>query len=123
MTCLIDKVLDGAGMKSHTSLLGTFLVHTLGPHMQILNIKSSLKHLEKTFHCSKITTMKINFFPNISGKIFLEIGIQRAKVYTKNVPDIEVCEFIHGPSRTSPIKQVIAVLYLWGVWLHLCSGV
>ena len=56
--------------------------------------------------------------PGMKGRFFLKIGIQRAKVYTKNVPNIEVCDFIPGPSRTSPIKQVIVVLYLQGGYIY-----
>ena len=43
--------------------------------------------------------------------LFLKIGILSPKVYTKNVPNIEVCNFILAPLRTLPIKQVIVVLY------------
>ena len=54
-----------------------------------------------------------NFFPDVSGEIFfLKIGVQRAKVYTKNISNIEACDYIRGPSTASPIKQVIVVLYL-----------
>ena len=31
-TCWIDEVLDGAGMKSHTFMLGTFFIYTLALH-------------------------------------------------------------------------------------------
>ena len=37
---------------------------------------------------------------------FLKIGIKRAKVYTKNVPNIEAYDFIILSN-----KQVIVVLY------------
>ena len=42
---------------------------------------------------------------------FLKIGILRAKVYTKNVPNIEECNFIPVPLRPLNTKQVIEVLY------------
>ena len=55
----------------------------------------------------------LELFPRrFRGDFFLKIGILRAKVYTKNVLNIEVCDFIPGPSRPSPFKQVIVVLYL-----------
>ena len=59
----------------------------------------------QTFHCSNVTTMKIlELFPRrFREDFFLKIGIHRAKVYTKKVPNIEVCDFILGSSRTSPI--------------------
>ena len=38
-------------------------------------------------------------------------SLHSAKVCTKNVPNIEVCDFIPVPLRTLPIKQVIVVLY------------
>ena len=102
MTCKIDKILDGAGMKSHASMLGTFFVYTLALCMPIFKKKYSLKRLEKS---SKL-------FPRrFREDFFLKIGIQRAKVYTKNVPNIEACDFIPAPSRILSIKQVIVVLY------------
>ena len=53
-----------------------------------------------------------NIFPEISTKIFfLKIGILSPKVYAKNVPNIEVCNFILAPLRTLSIKLVIVVLY------------
>ena len=52
------------------------------------------------------------------GDFFLKIGIQRVKVYTKNVPNIEVCDFIPGPSRPLPFKQVIVVLFVLDVNLN-----
>ena len=50
----------------------------------------------ETFHCSNITTMKslIIFSSNLSDDFFLKLGILSAKVYTKNVPNIQVCNFI-----------------------------
>ena len=42
---------------------------------------------------------------------FLKIVILCAKVYTKKVPNIEVCNFINAPLRTLSIKQIIVVLY------------
>ena len=44
MTCLIDRILDRAGMKSHAPMLGTF--GTLHAHFQ--EKKSSLKRLGKS---------------------------------------------------------------------------
>ena len=59
----------------------------------------------QNFHCSNVTTMKsLELFPRrFRGNFFLKIGILRAKVYTKNFLNIEVCDFIPGSSRTSPI--------------------
>ena len=59
----------------------------------------------QNFHCSNVTTMKsLELFPRrFRRDFFLKIGIHRAKVYTKKVPNIEVCDFIPGSSRTSPI--------------------
>ena len=54
----------------------------------------------------------LELFPrNILKDFFLKIGILRAKVYTKNVPNIEECNFIPAPLRTLITKQVIEVLY------------
>ena len=65
---------------------------------------------KKSFLCN---TQSLELFPrNLREDFFLKIGILSPKVYTKNVPNIEVCDFIPGPSTASPIKQVIVVLYL-----------
>ena len=50
----------------------------------------------QTFHCINVTTMKsLELFPrNLREDFFLKIGILSAKVYTKNVPNLEVCNFI-----------------------------
>ena len=54
----------------------------------------------------------LELFPrNLREDLFLKIGILRAKVYPKNVPNIEECNFIPGPLRGLTIKQVIEVLY------------
>ena len=47
----------------------------------------------------------------LKDDFFLKIGIHGAKVYTKNVLNIEVCDFIPAPPRNLSIKQVIVVLY------------
>ena len=48
------------------------------------------------------------------GIFFLKIGIQRAKVYTKNVLNIEVeaCNFIPANARILSIKRIIVVVEL-----------
>ena len=48
---------------------------------------------------------KFELFPRNLRKIFfLKIGILNLKVYTKNVPNIEVWNFILAPLRTLPFK-------------------
>ena len=119
MTCLIGRVLSGARMKLHTSMLGTFFVYTLGLSMLIFKKKSLRRFLgkssklwvlhKKSFLCN---TQSLELFPrNLREDFFLKIGILSPKVYTKNVPNIEVCNFILAPLRTLSIKQVIVVLY------------
>ena len=48
------------------------------------------------FRCSNVTTMKSLelFFRKLCKDFLLKIGILSAKVYTKKVPNIEVCNFI-----------------------------
>ena len=70
---------------------------------------------------SKYADFQEKIFADISGRKFetlycsnvTTIGILRlrAKVYTKDVPNIELCNFIPAPLRTLSIKQVIVVLY------------
>ena len=98
MTCLISIGLSGGGMKIHTSKLGTFLVYTLGLSMPIFKKKSPRRFLgncsklwvlhKKSFLCN---TQSLELFPrNLREDFFLKIGILSPKVYTKNVPNIEV---------------------------------
>ena len=119
MTCLMDRRLSGALIKLHTSMLGTFFVYTLAQSMPIFKKKSSQIFLgescklcvlhKKSFLCN---TQSLELFPrNLREDFFLKIGILSPKVYTKNVPNIEVCNFILAPLRTLSIKQVIVVLY------------
>ena len=51
-------------------------------------------------------------FSQKSQDFSLKIATLNCKVFTKNILNIEVCDFIFGPSRASPIQQVIVVLYL-----------
>ena len=68
-----------------------------------------LSMLTKSFLCN---TQSLKLFPrNLREDFFFKIGILSPKVYTNNVPNIEVCNFILAPLRTLPIKQVIVVLY------------
>ena len=126
MTCLIERALSGTRIKLHTSMLGTFFVYTLGLSMPIFKKKSLQRFLGKSsklwvlhkndFLCN---TQSLELFPrNLRKDFFLKIGILSPKVYTKNVPNIEVCDFIPGPSTASPIKQVIVVLYLQGGYIY-----
>ena len=95
MTCLIERILDGAGMKSHASMLGTFFVYTLALCMPIFKKKYFLELFPRRF----------------MEDFFLKIGIRSPKVYRMNVPNIEECNFIPAPLRTLNTKQVIEVLY------------
>ena len=95
MTCLIDRILSVTGMKLHTSILGTFLVYM---------------YIGSMYVC-RFSTFFETFPQKSPRKNFLKIGIHRAKVYTKNAPNIEECDFIPVPLRTLSIKQVLVVLY------------
>ena len=64
MTCLIDRVLGRAGMKSHVYVRFLYIVRYVYTTIQ------SLEHSPKI----------------IREDFFLKIGILSAKVYTKNVP-------------------------------------
>ena len=99
MTCQIYEILYGVGMKSH-------LLLCWGRRLPIFKKKSSLE------------MKSLELFPRrFREDFFLKIGIQRAKVYTKSDPNIEVYDFIPGPSRPSHFKQVIVVLYLQGGYI------
>ena len=120
MTCLIGEAVDGPRMKSHTSMLERFFVYTLALCTPIFKKKSPLKRLGKSYklwvlHKNSFlrnTTQSLELFPrNLREDFFLKIGILSPKVYAKNVPNIEVCNFILAPLRSLPIKQVIVVLY------------
>ena len=74
ITCLIDRVLSGAGMKSHTSMLGTFLVYVyLGPvsDFQEKSSRSFLGESSKLFIVVTLLHENVwNFLPEIYVKIF-----------------------------------------------------
>ena len=102
MTYLIDRVLGG----SHSSMLETYFAYTLALSMPIFKKKIFAEISGKkfqTFHCSKVTTMKsLELLPrNLHEYFFLKIGILSAKVNTKNVPNIDVCNFNPAPRVTS----------------------
>ena len=119
MTRLVPIGLSGTGIKLHASKLGTFFVYTLGLSMLIFKKKSLPRFLGKSselwvlhknyFLCN---TQSLEQFPrNLRRYFFLKIGILSPKVYTKNVPNLEACNFIPVPLRPMGIKQVIEVLY------------
>ena len=47
MTCLVGSVLSGAGMKLHSSILGSFFVYTMALSMSIFKKKSLRRFSEK----------------------------------------------------------------------------
>ena len=118
MTCLMDRSLSGALIKLHTSMLGTFFVYTLAQSMPIFKKKSSQIFLGES--CKLCVLHKNDFLCNTQSlqlsprntceDFFLKIGILCVKVYTKKVPNIEVCNFINAPLRLLSIKQVIEAL-------------
>ena len=61
MTCWIGEVLDEPGMKSHTSMLGTFFVYNLALCMPIFKKKSPLKRLGKSYKLFIVVTLQFEF--------------------------------------------------------------
>ena len=125
MTCLVGRSVSGTWMKLCSSMLGAFFVYTLKLSMPIFKKKISarrfLEKMAKLFICNNnVTTMKslAIFSRNLRRDFFLKIGILSVKVYTKKVPKIEECNFIHVPLRLLTPKQIIVVLYLQGVQLY-----
>ena len=114
MTCLKGEVLDGPGMKSHTFLLRTFFVYTLGLRMPIFKINSSLKRMGKMFSLFNVTAMKsLELFPRrFREYFFLKINIQRAKVYTKNVPNngLHSCSVQYSVYQASHCSALLTML-------------
>ena len=67
MTCLISRVLGGAGMKSHTFMLGTFFEYTLGLYKPRFR-EDFWKKNSKTFHCGNALLIRcLNFL----GRLYL----------------------------------------------------
>ena len=64
--------------------------------------ETSGKQLQ-TFHISNVTTMEsLELFPRrFREYFFLKISIQSAKVYTKNIPNIEVCPTLNSVYQAS----------------------
>ena len=114
MTCLVDRVLSGAG-----ELFCTHLGTKYANFKEKIFVEIYGKKFQ-TFHCSNVTTMKSLgiFSRNLRRDFFLKISIFSVKVYTKKVPNIKECNFIHLPLRLLTTKQVIVVLYLQGVQLY-----
>ena len=128
MPCWIDEVLDGAGMKSLTFYAGDVFCIYLGSlyadFQEKIFPETSGKKFQ-TFHCSNVTTMKsFELSPRRFREVFfLKIGIQRAKVYTKNVPNIEVRMWLHPwPVQNFAFHASHCSALLIG-WLHLWNRV
>ena len=51
-------------------------------------------------------------FQKSTQKNVLKIGINSAKVYTKNVPNVEVCDLTPAPPTTQSIKAVTFCYYV-----------
>ena len=124
MTYLIPISLSGAGMKLHTSKLGTFLVYTQGLSMLIFKKKSLRRFLgkssklwvlhKKLFLCN---TQSSELFPRNLGKdFFLKISILSAKVYTTIVSNIE-----YVPHPLSSLKLGLSCQSLQHFTYRLCK--
>ena len=89
----------------------TFMSSISRPRVYIL--KESYHTKLYIFHKIIVKISQVCLFSRwyFRGDFFLKIGIQRDKVYTKNVPNIEAYDFIPSPFRILSIKQVIVVLY------------
>ena len=83
MTCLKGRILDGAGMKSHASMLGTFFVYTLALCMPIFKKKSSLKRLGKSSNISIVVTEK--YVTSFLARPELRLVSKSLKCFTNRV--------------------------------------
>ena len=118
MTCLIDRILDGAGMKSHASW--PFVCR-----FSRKNIHWNVWDNFQTFHCSNVMLQwkGWNSFPGFSGRIFfLENWYTQFQGVYKKCPQqrrmwphpCPVQNFVYQASHCSTL--------LIG-WLNLCSRV
>ena len=115
MICLIDRILNGARMKSHASLLGTFFVYTLALCMLIFKKKYSLKRLRTSYKKNFLFyVVKFGTFSKTFHGIFFSWKLAYIVPWCiqKHPQQRSMCDFISVPSRTSSIKEVIVVLYL-----------
>ena len=111
--------------------VGDVFLYTLALSMPIFKKNLCGDFWEKvpnftSLHCNNVTTMKsLELFPrNHREDFFLKIDILSPKVYTKNVPNIKVCDFIPGPSSVhSFTDQASHCSTLLIEWLHLCARV
>ena len=70
----------------------------------------------QTFHCSDYKEKFMAFSPEIPAEIFF---LKIDKVYTKKVPNIEECKFIHASIIILvSTKQIIEVLHYQGEQLY-----
>ena len=121
MTCLEARLLSGAGMKLHSSMLGTFFVYTyihLGTMYANFQEKIfagiSGKQIQ-TLHCSNVTTMKsLELFPrNLPRRFFLE------NWHTPPTQKYETLSLTH-PELVYQASHRCALLI---GWLNFCSRV
>ena len=52
-----------------------------------------------------------SFSRNLREDFYFKIGLISAKVYTKNTPNVEVCNFNPATPKTQSIKVVIVIRY------------
>ena len=73
----------------------------------------------QTFHCSKITTMKSNFFPDISGKIFSWNRHTKSQGIYKKRPQHRSM-WLHSCSVQNSVYQASHCSALLIGWLDTC---
>ena len=108
-------------LRKQTRARSTIFNNWFSTHFQYWNssffiskYRKCFSETELLFIVVKLLEWKVqNSYTEISAKIFSWklAYLVPSKVYTKNVPNIEVYNFIIAPLRTLPIKLVIVVLY------------
>ena len=83
MTWLINEVLDGAGMKSHTSLLRTFVCIQLGTTYANFQVSTTSGNMAEKFSDSRKSFWHI--FPENSTRNILREPLRHSKCITSNL--------------------------------------
>ena len=98
---------------------GVILLHTLlvKYYNDLLGRQNSEWGMDKVtfFYVGELFCIHLGIkyakFQEKMPKLFIVVTLLSAKVYTKKVPNIKECNFIHAPLRILSTKQVIVILY------------
>ena len=118
MTCLINRALNGAGMKLHSSMLGMFYVYTLTLSMLIFKKKTSQIFLGESSKLCIVVTCK--YSTRLSIFLYsLMLKIAKTIVLFWR---ISKCSNLNAPVMPSADKLINWAYFRALFWLCFCVG-